>query len=114
MLVLKPNLEVWWPVRVEFPGDGGAEPQIAEFEMKFRTPKHSEFTQTAEDGKRGIRIEDYILDWRGIQDDTGAGLPFSPERLEALLDDPYILRGIDRAFGQVFSGEHVRKNSPRP
>lgn len=67
-------------------------------------------------------VDDILLDWEGIEDDTGKALPFSKEQARTMLEDPDLRRFRDAvvwaagvvAETEAATGEDNAGNSPKP
>ena len=108
--------EVFWPVHVRVPCDYG-KPREEQFTARFRllTEPERELLQQALregswNGARGI-VEEHVVGWEEIVDEaTGEPLPFTPEILHAVLDQPYVLAAALDALGECSRGA-AAKNS---
>ena len=48
--------------------------------------------------------------WKGLEDESGAPLPFNDESLAAVARDPFLSTAIIMAYGAALSPEAQRKN----
>lgn len=96
----------WWPVEVALPGAGeaaGGVVEKADFEVEFIRMGEEQFVKLAQEVQER-RIGDVdlvprvIRNFRKVQDDTGASLPYSAANLATLLDVPGVASAIVAAF----------------
>jgi hypothetical protein len=101
----------WWPVHVSLPAAGeavGGVVEKADFEVEFIRMGEEQFLKLAQETSEG-RIGDrdlvprVIRNFRHVQDDTGASLPYSTANLATLLDVPGVASAIVAAF---FASRH--------
>ncbi|MDO6967022.1 hypothetical protein [Rhizobium alvei] len=136
MFVLKKEIKAWWPVKVSEP-DETIPGHFAdyEFEVLFRLLDRDEaraqndararliegdasVTSLSSANERMRAIEQFdddsfvgvISDWRGIQDERKAEVPFSEAILRQALKRPHIRKAIFDAYQAMASGEGLRKN----
>jgi hypothetical protein len=130
--VFRTTLEFFWPVTVKLPSQTtpGAfdafsfEVQLAGLDRSVMR-KHAERAsmtgsasitgqdigqtaapETAEDAA----LKEMVTGWRGIVDEAGQPIAFSPSALDQLLDLPWVRRGLWTAVYEAASGEAARKN----
>lgn len=98
----------WAPVTVELIGDGG-KIQKHIFECQFRRLTQSElaaYTErlTAQQLDDDALVREVVLDWRGVLDEDGTELTFSPASLTRLLDIYPVRTSIVTAFFASLQG----------
>lgn len=111
MFKLAKKRTVEWPVTVHIPQDGGKTTKAtftAEFEVleqaqiddivMGRDPEHTDLLAAA------------LIGWKGVADEAGAELPFTPEHKRALLEITYVRTALFAAHAQLHRGEAARKN----
>jgi hypothetical protein len=113
MFVLRKEHEVWWPVVVQVPKDGGEfERQSCRVRFKAQPNKvvQAALRQIArlpdteqEDAHREL-IMDRVIDWTDLVDEDGQPIPFSRETLKAALEFDYVLTAFVGAYAEAFSG----------
>lgn len=121
-LRIKKDNIVWWPVTVKVPQDGG-KPEDVEISVKYKLITRSERNEfiglafnddvanADHDVDRALALyRDKVLDWKGIENEDGNELPFSPENLEAMLDHTFFEMALSRGLFQASSGA-AAKNS---
>ena len=93
-LSIKKDLEVWWPVRVPQPVDGG-EIGAVEIELLIRVPGSSALRRVLAGTGKTVTVADedsfaqeHVVGWKKVADEQGDELPFNSTNLEALLDHP--------------------------
>jgi hypothetical protein len=102
---------VEWPVTVSIPQDGGKV-------MKATFTAHFEILDQARiddivfgrDPEQSDLLDAALIGWRGVTDETGNELPFTPENKRALLDITYVRTALLAAHAQLHRGEAARKN----
>lgn len=114
MLKLGASDRFWYPVRVEIIDDDGVR-RPHEFRALFRRYGRSDFERLMRMVREGeitddALARDVLLGWQGVQDETGAEVPFSVEARERLLDLWPVLPAIIQAFVEAHSPEGRRKN----
>lgn len=102
MFKLEREREFWWPVRVQVPVDNKHETQ--EFRVRIRQVGRPQFRALArtligepDEGRLAESLASVIVDWDQLQGEDGKPVPFSVERLKALLEIPYVPRAIETA-----------------
>lgn len=98
---------VWWPVVIEVPADGG-KVQSLEVEGKFRLLHDDDYIATMKDAGVDL-LSQVLLDWRGIEDESGAPLAFSPSALAQLKRIRWATAGFVMGFINAHNGAG-RKN----
>lgn len=114
MLRLGASDRFWYPVRVEIVDADGVR-RVHEFGALFRRLGRSDFERLMRRVRDGDLTDDalardVLLGWRGVQDESGAEVPFSPEARERLLDLWPVLPALIQAFVEAHSPEGRRKN----
>jgi len=120
VFVLSPkNLEVFWPVTIAVPMDGGEVEEFT-FEIKFRIldtdefqKKYPAFSANIEDIKdlpaRGKAFwADVVTDWLHVSDEKGKELKFTKARFEQLLKKPYTGRALHKAYQDCLAGRKAK------
>lgn len=114
MLKLAASDRFWYPVRVDIiDADGVRRPHEfralfrrygrADFERLMRLVREGEITDDA-------LARDILLDWQGVQDESGIEIPFSVEARERLIDLWPVLPALITAFVEAHTPEGRRKN----
>tara|TARA_B100001939_G_C16922229_1_gene609933 strand:+ start:704 stop:1069 length:366 start_codon:yes stop_codon:yes gene_type:complete len=116
VFVLSPkNLEVFWPVTIAVPMDGGEVEEFT-FECKFKVlntdefqDKYPAFAANINDIKDLPARErafwsDVVTDWRQVSDEKGKELKFTKARFEQLLKKPYTARALHKAYQDCLAG----------
>lgn len=98
---------VWWPVVIEVPADGGLVQRL-EVEGKFRLYHDDEYAELMQ-RKQGELLDEVLLDWRGISDEAGHPLPFSPSAMGEMKRIRWALVGFAQGFVNAHNGAG-RKN----
>jgi len=104
MFRLAKQREVLWPVTVQVPADGG--PQPVEIQIRYRLLRRSELAdmhaRIVASAEANTLLADLdavlgerITGWEGIGDEDGTPLPFNPQTLAAVLDEPYLRQPIE-------------------
>lgn len=132
MFVLKKVTTVWWPVRVDVPDEKVPGRFIShEFEAEFRIidadaaqarqDEREALLKAAEKMEAGAALKkinafDFetwttmVLNWRGVQDEAGAEIPFSDALLVEAIKQPLTRAAFERAYGEIVAGNPRRKN----
>lgn len=104
----------FWAVTVELPGATGVVEKHA-FDAEFRRLPASEIGALQRDAASGA-IDDNVLlgrvmvGWRGVEDEDGSPLPFTPGNRDRLLDVHPVRPALVRAWFESLEGAR-RKNS---
>lgn len=114
MFVFVEDPQVWWPVTVQQPVDGGGVVE-KRFKARFRDVPEARRRELAEQGDEGHKIilREAITSLTDILDANGNAVPFSPELLDVLLGRAWCRYGISRAYGEVLAGMPAEGNSER-
>lgn len=115
MFKLDPNPDFWADVPLRLPGG-----EEASFKAKFRLIPPAEYddaiARTGTPGAEGVAARDALLerifvDWQDVVDPaTGEPVPFSRDRLAALVQHGWFARPLfDTYLGEV-TGRAARKN----
>lgn len=110
MFVFDPDYTFEWPVKVEYPADGGVD--VREFTGVFRLPEDElEIYERSEDMSisgviSGVRdrLSKYWVGWRGIEVRGGGELAFSQEARARLLRQRPVREAVDRAMSEAVLG----------
>lgn len=98
---------VWWPVKVRVPADGGTTVD-QQFDARFRILPATLYSDLLGRGHKELLAE-ALEGWKGIADEDGGELPFSPGARDALLDMPFVATALGEAYADaMLSG--ARKN----
>lgn len=102
MFKLKKNRQVWWPVTINVPADGG---RIipCETQVQFNLLEQHEFDEYAEQSDEAA-LEAIMANWKGFADEQGEPLPFNRETLLAVLAHQYVRIAIFTAYNQACIG----------
>jgi hypothetical protein len=104
--LMKSPISVWWEITIRIPAEDGMIGQEHTIELQYRVP-----TDLREGGALSAApLAELITGWRGVADEDGAELPFSPETKAALLANPFVLRAADAGLRQIYAGDFQRKN----
>lgn len=98
---------VWWPVVIEVPADGGLVKRL-EVEGHFRLYADEDYA-TAFTRPAGELLDEALIGWRGIEDESGEALMFSPESLAQLKRIRWAINGFVQGFINAHNGAG-RKN----
>lgn len=104
---LKIAHSVWWPVVIEVPADGGLVKRL-EVEGHFRLYTDDDYANALKRPAAEL-LDEALIDWRGISDETGKELEFSPENLVQLKRIRWAITGFVQGFINVHNGAG-RKN----
>ncbi|MGB1025914.1 MAG: hypothetical protein ACPGYL_05095 [Rhodospirillaceae bacterium] len=114
--------KVTWPVKVSVPVDGKS--KTHSFQVTFHLLGLSETKAivdqarvAAENDVYAVAIDDAsrellrraVVGWSGVVDENENEIPFKDERLEALLDIPYVFAALNTAYVEAAHGGR-RKN----
>ena len=103
--------QVWWPVKIEVPADGGTT-YTKEIDVLFELFTKSEARAAVESGTTAEAVIAKVRDWRKM--DPGADdapLPCTPDIVRALFEHYYIESAFISALMAASRGEAVAKNS---
>ncbi|MGH6879278.1 hypothetical protein [Hypericibacter sp.] len=113
MFVLDAKRIVKWPVDVDQPVDGGGT-ETRQFTAHFQLLPQSEIDAVfAGNGTDATLLNQVLVGWGGITIEDGGEIRFDEIRRAALVDIPYVRRGLMRAYIACISGVK-RKNSVTP
>lgn len=102
--------QVWWPVKIEAPADGGTTEE-KNVEVLFELFTRSEARAAIESRATAEAVIAKVRDWRNMERDDGAPLPCTPDIVRALFDHFYIERAFSDALMAASRGEAAAKNS---
>lgn len=108
--VVKPD-SVLWPVKVLVPKDGGGTEE-GDFNVRFKflgVDKLNTALALIATSKTVDEVAAYILDWDGLVDEGNNALVYSKEILPFVVDIPYMIKGINKAFIELHT-DPERKN----
>lgn len=108
-LVRKRSQSVLTPVEVKTPQDGGGY-LVETLQMKLKILTRSRLREIIEQSQTGELSDDDIarevaLGWADYVDEEGEEIPFSPDALTELLDNPFVPSAIAGAVVKMYSGE---------
>lgn len=100
---------VWWPVVVEIPLDDGRT-RKEEFDVELEIlgqAEHEELVLAT-----GRLLNRVLTGWRRVKNEDGTDdLPFTEENKAALLNIPYVLKALSKAYVDASLGMRAaRKN----
>lgn len=114
MLRVKADRWVWWPVHVRVPEDGGTV-SVVECQVQLRLATRTELERLRrgelDDAEAVAFLAERILDWRDIQDESGAAVTCSAETRAALLELPYFAGALTSALFAASAGAAAAGNS---
>lgn len=91
-----------WPVKVNVPADDGSNGTVeGEFKARFKylpTPEFQALLTNLADANGEPLVKAYILGWDDLADSVGKPLPFNEKNLNKVLQIPYMLAGLNKAF----------------
>ena len=89
-----------WPVDVHVPGAGAQK-----FTAAFEELGQDDLDRIAEGERADAELARRVLvGWSGVVDDTGAEVPFSDARRDALIARPYARYAIARGYYEAILG----------
>jgi len=111
MFRIKNVNEVWWPVNVPVPANGG-ESTAHKIELLFQVPTQADIDEAMEMGKGGqiFAQKKAIRDWKEIGDEQGKVITFNEETLDQLLNMPYLRQSAYEALLDCATGGAISKN----
>jgi hypothetical protein len=95
-----------WPVTIEFPVDGGLFERET-FDALFKRIGRAEFQKLVDTGDLEL-LETVLTGWEGINDESDKPLPYSPSNRRELLDDPYFVKGLIKAYLESLEGAKAK------
>lgn len=118
--VLRKPANFWWTVRVPAPQDDDY--RLFRLQLQFRA-----VTQPTLERMQGRGLAEgeappsdddvcrtVVVGWRGLNDEAGQALPFTPENLAAVLAIPMVKPAVVATYMAAMSGVAARKNAPAP
>lgn len=114
MLKIGQQDSFWYPVTVEFVKDGGRR-QNYTFQAKFKRLDRDRFVEiTDQAANRELKddelMRDVLLDWKDIDGEDDAPLPFNDETRETLMKLWPVLPAMVQAFFDSHTPGAARKN----
>jgi hypothetical protein len=120
--VLKQTATYKWPVKIVLAIDNGKR-EVSTFDAEFKRLKQSrinELLQQVRDQERGRSendtliqdteiVKELLVGWDGVNDDSGAPIPFSEAALDQLVDIPTVAGQIIKTWFESLQ-EAKRKN----
>ena len=109
------NATFQWPVVLMVPsakGSGKYDKQTFEAEFKYLSQERIDEiikSARAEEINDNQVLDEVLAGWKGVQDDDGSELDFSPSNLELVLQIPGMRSAIVSAFFESLAGAR-RKN----
>jgi hypothetical protein len=116
MFKLRKEIDVWWPVVIPVPSDGGTFAKH-KIECQFRIggkaalegaieDETAAMLAAATDGavQKGDALAERLVGLRGVQDEQGEEIAFSDELRESLLGIPYARSAIFSAYVEACTG----------
>lgn len=98
-----------WPVEIEVPGEG--KPAKHRIELTFKRISQSELDELSKSSKSDAdTCREVVCGWKGVQDEDGKELDFSPVNLNRLLDVSGVAYQIIATFYYAMEGAARRKN----
>jgi hypothetical protein len=103
--------EVWWPVNVPVPANGG-KTTTHRIDLLFLVPTQEDIDNAMDIGKGGqiVALKKSIRDWKEIGDEKGSLIPFNEETLNKLLNMPYLRQAAYEALLDCATGGAISKN----
>lgn len=96
----------WWPVVIDVPADGG-KVQSLEVEGQFSLHTDEEYAELMK-LPQGELLGRVLKDWRGIEDEAGQPLPFTPAARSKMVKIRWALRGFVDAFVKIHNGAGLK------
>jgi hypothetical protein len=116
MLRILTEREVWWPVTVAVPGDGGTvATSTGEIHVRYPiTREQLESIGKLRGDEVAAKIASFVTGWRGTLFENGDGqaAPFSMESLIAALNIPAVNGAAQLALLEISSGRAAARNFP--
>lgn len=99
MFVRKMSATYSWPVKHQYPVDGGKFETVT-FDVVFKRLSDSKLKEYLKDEALGDKefCREIVVGWSGIMDESKQELPFSQANLESLLDDAGFAGSVANAY----------------
>ena len=114
MFKIAQNPTYKWPVKVHIPADGGKF-VTATFDAEFKALPQDEIDRIIEAGRDGDREADltreFLVGWKGVQDEDGSDLPFSEEAKAKVINIAYVRNALVTAFFDSITGNAARRKN---
>ncbi|MBF0165191.1 MAG: hypothetical protein HQM01_11950 [Magnetococcales bacterium] len=108
MFTFTDHHEFVWPVRVLAP-ENGAQKEIGGFDARFLLLPVDRVAELSCAGDEAL-LTGIVTGWDGIRAEEGQELPFSPENLKLLGNNPCVRAAIFRGYFEAASGKAREKN----
>ncbi|WP_323005682.1 hypothetical protein [Pseudorhodobacter sp.] len=117
---LSKSYRYWWPVTVRLPDPDKAGAIIEQqFDAQFAPLPREDMLAAQEASAKlttlraltdheAAQVARIVKSWRGIVDDAGNDVPFTPELLQAALQQPWFNKAINEALTKSMNGEEAR------
>ena len=125
MLKFSKNPTFAFPVIVQVPQDGGGKAAV-QFTALFRVASTDRIDELSKVGAgsgslhavarssalavEAAILQEVVVGWEQVQDETGAEMPFSDENLKALAGVPYIRSALFEAYHKAIDGRAAQGN----
>ena len=121
MFILSPKpLEVFWPVTLSVPMDGG-EVKKFQIELKYKILDTDEFKEkypafenssveelaNFEDRMRAFWA-DMVTDWKEVGDEKGKPIKFTKAKFAAFLKKPYVATAVTNGYHDCVNGRKAK------
>lgn len=109
MFVLARECTFTWPVSVLVPGSGRHEAK--RFDAHFRVVPAARAAELMGPERAPLPLlREALIGWQGVVDEQGQAVPFSAAARDALLDHPFVLVAVARAYADAMAGGAAEKN----
>lgn len=103
MFVLAKECTFTWPVSVLVPGSGRHEAKT--FQGRFRVVPARRAAELMGPERAPLPLlREALIGWQGVVDEQGQAVPYSEAARDALLDHPFVLAAVARAYADALSG----------
>lgn len=112
MFVLSKTGRYFWPVTISLPVTGGKF-EKSSFDAEFKRLPQSKLRRLLDASGDGALTDfafcsEFVCGWRGIQDESGAEVPFSETALSELVEIPGVAKALGLAYLESLSGSKVK------
>lgn len=106
--LVKQLKKVEWPVRIKVPTDGG-KTEEHEFTGVFKLLPQTEYDENTKSKKSDAEfIGEILVGCKGLLDDDGEEIEFSPEVVAQLCEYPFTRIAIFKAYNEIVTGIEVK------
>lgn len=106
--IVKKVTNYFWPVKYDEPSNGTFDTQTFDAEFKRLSASRYKKLLNAKDTNDELFCTEVLIGWKGIQDESGAEIPYSETKKAEFIDRSGFARAVSVAYIESVNGQKIK------